>query len=106
MIPKKLRLEVKDFPRRSGNIFTSPLFTVKTTKNNLTHNRFAVVIAAAAEKRAVYRNQMRRRILGAVREWPSLHTDFLFIASKRGCAAPAPELRAELKKVFTWAAQY
>ena len=104
MIQRKLRLAAKDFPRHSGHTFASPLLMVKILKNKLSHNRFAVIIGAAAEKRAVYRNQFKRRVLAEAQHQPNMHTDFLFIASKKGSVAAGAELRAELRKIFRSAA--
>ena len=99
MIPRKLRLPPKAFPRRAERTVASPLFTAKISKNTLFHNRFAVVVGKAVEKRAVYRNRIRRSILNAARTWPNMHADILFIVLKKAAVAPRAEFREELEKV-------
>ncbi len=105
MIPGKLRLPAKDFPRRPDRTVVSQIFTVKISKNTLTHNRFAVIVSTAAEKRAVYRNRARRKILGVTRTWPNIGQEIIFIVAKKFKGTSNADMHGELKKVLQTAAQ-
>ena len=58
MIPRINRLPSTKI--LSSHIVTTPIFTLRFTKNNLSYPRFAFVISKRIDKRAVMRNRLKR----------------------------------------------
>lgn len=67
MFAKKFRLSSKERISASG-IITTPLFTMRIAKNNLSHNRYGFVISKKAEKKAVARNRLKRQFRSLLEE--------------------------------------
>ncbi len=102
MLPKKLRLRVQDFPAAARRIFSGKTLQVKGSRNQLGHNRLAVVISAGRVKKAVKRHLLRRRVLARAVKLPDAGLDILFIglsmpASKLELDAEFDRIRAVLK---------
>lgn len=84
MLKRKYRLTAKSKKTFSRSLH-SYLFTLRIGKNGLTHNRYGVVVSKKIDKRAVARNNMKRKIRGCIEEMEgSLKKglDMLFIVKK------------------------
>jgi ribonuclease P protein component len=71
MLPRALRLKrPQDFQtvRRRGSRWRSPLFSLYTLPNGLTHNRFGIVVSKKVGN-AVTRNTVKRRVRAAISNW-------------------------------------
>ncbi len=90
-IPKKLRLTKKiDFQTLFANstvVYT--LFArvlISKNSNNLKNPRFAIIVSKSVDKRAVYRNKIRRSITAEIQK--NIHNksplsyDYIFIVKK------------------------
>ena len=60
MIPKKLRLNVAEFPRGAPVAASTEYFLLKAKKNALDKCRIGVVVSVKVSKSAVERNRLRR----------------------------------------------
>ncbi|OGZ01404.1 MAG: hypothetical protein A3A43_01270 [Candidatus Liptonbacteria bacterium RIFCSPLOWO2_01_FULL_56_20] len=94
MFSKKLRLSIKNTPRRPEEILNAPHITLKTSRNQVNHNRFGVIVSAKVEPKAVLRHRLKRRLAAILSGWPSLGADLLFILRTQEKNLP----RATLKK--------
>ncbi|MBI4085746.1 MAG: ribonuclease P protein component [Candidatus Liptonbacteria bacterium] len=83
MTTKKLRLPPQRFSERPAGRVSSGYFLIKVFKNNLTHNRFGVVIGAKVDKRSSKRNFWRRAILNCAGQYAGSGKDLLIIVSPR-----------------------
>jgi ribonuclease P protein component len=86
MLPKKNRLKKKkDFERvfRGGKSFKKGFLVLRLKKNDLKINRFGFVVSKKISKKAVKRNQIKRRLREAVRSKMNLYKkgfDLIFIS--------------------------
>ena len=102
MLNKKNKLPIKG---RLNTLTTivSPLFIVKIAKNQEEKNRFAIIVSKEVDKRAVYRNKLKRSISegikGVMEELKQGH-DFLIISKKAALAKNAYDIEQELRKLF------
>ncbi len=60
MIPKKLRLNVAEFPREAPVAANTEYFLLKVKNNTLDKFRIGVVVSLKVSKSAVERNRLRR----------------------------------------------
>jgi ribonuclease P protein component len=70
MLPKNNRLKnKKDFESvfKKGKSFKEDFLFLKVSKNNLKNTRFGVIVSKKFSKKAVIRNQTRRKIKEAIR---------------------------------------
>lgn len=100
MLPKKLRLPIKDFSPPNKKI-SFPFFTLKFKKNNLGYNRFGVIISLKVDKRSSRRNFWKRRFFEDFKNWPNLSSDFLFIVQPTIKNASKEDLKVQLKSVIS-----
>ncbi len=71
MLPKKNRLKKKkDFDKvlKEGKSFKEKALVLKVRKNNIKINRFGFVVSKKVSKKAVKRNQIKRRLREIVRK--------------------------------------
>jgi ribonuclease P protein component len=86
-----------------SRIISSPYFTVKIAKNDLPYNRYGFVVGKVIDKRAVYRNTLKRRFRAYVEE---LHEklevgyDVLFLLRKSAIEKTTQELADEIDKIL------
>ncbi|PIR04997.1 MAG: hypothetical protein COV57_01425 [Candidatus Liptonbacteria bacterium CG11_big_fil_rev_8_21_14_0_20_35_14] len=83
MLKKKYKLSLKSFPKEGvKTIIRNDFLSIKKHFNNKNFNRFGVIISSKYDKRAVYRNNIRRFIYknleSVYNDLISGH-DFLFI---------------------------
>ena len=63
MLKKKYKLPIKSFPKQGPKtILRNDFLSIKKLNNNIGINRFGVIISSKYDKRAVYRNEIRRFI--------------------------------------------
>jgi len=103
MLKKKYRLSwgVRFDSSRS---FSSPFFIVKVRPNMLLFNRFGLIISKKIEKRAVYRNRIKRLIHSIVVEfYDNIKNgiDALFIIKKSAVGKTRKELYLAMKQMFS-----
>lgn len=70
MLPRKLRLNPKEIPNiaKIGKRFSSPMLDVKVWyDSNILNSVFAISISTKIDKRAVFRNTIKRRIRSILR---------------------------------------
>ena len=106
MLRKKFKLSVQTFGRAPVKTERGLLFSVKIKPNSLKFSRFNIIISSKYDKRAVYRNKLKRQIF----EWLRLHLnsfkpglDVLIILSKSASSktSPLPDFLKELEKLTT-----
>lgn len=66
MLSKKFKLPISEFPRQGLGTINGSFLTIKTLPNNLNFSRFGVIISSRYDKRAVYRNQLRRKLFSFI----------------------------------------
>jgi ribonuclease P protein component len=77
--------------------------SIKAAPNKLTQSRLVVVVSKKISKRAVVRNLIRRRLIGAVREiWATLPPGYDIVVSVHADLShrPFPELGNMLKEAL------
>lgn len=62
MIPKKFKLSIKEFPKRSTTCFEEKGISLKKSQNNLAYTRFGVVASKKVSPKATIRNWAKRII--------------------------------------------
>ena len=106
MLRRQERLvKQKDFDAayRSGRTISNRLLTLKYSGNHLPYNRFGVVVSTKVDKRAVYRNKIKRRIRAVLAgQSQSLlpGTDFVLIAKKESGQANSADLADGTKELL------
>ncbi|OGY99793.1 MAG: hypothetical protein A2945_02240 [Candidatus Liptonbacteria bacterium RIFCSPLOWO2_01_FULL_52_25] len=100
MLSKKNRLPAQEFKAKNRATLSTPLFTVKFSRNREGHNRFGFIISNSVLKKAVDRHYWKRRLREYVRVWPNSACDILIIVSPRIANAPPESVREELKAAF------
>jgi len=66
MLKKEFKLPVQTFPKNSGKTIKGQLLLLKIVDNNKDFSRFNVIISSKYDKRAVYRNRLKRAIFEAI----------------------------------------
>ncbi len=82
---------------------STPYFILKIVSNKLEVNRFGFIVGKKIDKRAVGRNQLKRRFragIEAMLDTISNGHDFLFLLKKEAQEQPTKLLFEEIKKVF------
>lgn len=83
MLKKKYKLPIKSFPKEGvKTILRNDFLNIKKHPNDQDHSRFGVIVSNKYDKRAVYRNSIRRFIyknLESVYNNLISNNDFLFI---------------------------
>ena len=100
MLSRKNRLPRSEFSARGFQTTKTPCFSLKAKKNNLSHNRIAVVIGASAEKSAVRRNFWKRHAKRIFLKFPPVGKDFILIFSKRARELKKEEFEDELVRTL------
>ena len=77
MLSKKFRLPVKDFRSQRTASIKTPSLIIRVCTNQLSHNRFAVIISAKTEPKSTRRHTIKRKIISVIEKWPNLRRDFL-----------------------------
>lgn len=65
MFKKKYRLN-KNINLLGPKILSTPLFTVRIAKNNLSYSRFGFIVSKKIDKRASARNSIKRRFRSCI----------------------------------------
>lgn len=80
MTERKRRLSPKEALLPWQKAVRTPFFLIKTRKNNLSYNRFAIRVSKRDVPSAVSRNRVRRQLARRVLLWKDVGVDALFIA--------------------------
>ena len=95
MIPKKLRLNVAEFPREAPVAANTEYFLLKAKKNFLDGCRIGVVVSVKVSKSAVERNRLRRMafdgLFSAALHSPKLKSADLLLIFKPAAAGLSKE---------------
>lgn len=67
MLAKKFRLPIEVFPTKAKILHKGQYLAVKTSSNNLPHNRLGVIVTKKTAPRATERNRLRRKIFDLFR---------------------------------------
>jgi len=69
MLPRRYRLEAKDFPRvnKEGMAYFSPSFILKKLKKRQENSRFAFIVSKKISAKATERHRITRKAREAVR---------------------------------------
>lgn len=97
------RGEDLDLLFRRGRRLSTDLFQITSRRNNLSRSRFVVVVPRAADKRAVVRNRLRRRISEFIRRRPAFldpSLDIAIICKKEAAGASRAEFYEALGRVL------
>ncbi len=106
MLPQINRLtKESDFKivAKKGRPFYSSCLTIKTFKNNYEASRFGIVISAKASKKAVTRNQLKRRLSEIIRtnlDKLNKGFDVMILVKKELTEKSFKEIEAELLNLF------
>jgi|SRR3989344_8553116 len=99
MLAKKFRLPIQNFIGKGGKVTKTPFFLIKVFKSEFPHSRFGIIISKKAVSRAAARNQLKRMIFSALREFlfPGEPQDFIIIVSPKISQLKKEEIAASLK---------
>lgn len=87
-----------------SKIIVAPLLTTKIAANNLSHNRYGVIISKKVAKLAVDRNRSKRIVRSVIeQENNNLKTghDYLFIIRRNLKEVPRTEIEKTIKEMLT-----
>ena len=96
---KKEFAEIKE----KGRIKYSPLFGYLVANNESSDKKFAVIVSKKISKKAVDRNQIRRRITEVLKnEWNNIPegTRGIFLTKKEILGKTLKEIEIEIKKIL------
>ena len=103
MLQRSFRLPASTRLLRPKTTFT-PYFAVKIAPNDFGFNRYGFVVSKKIDKRAVYRNRLKRRFRAGVeliqKEVPQGY-DVLFILKKEAVEQITESLHKEVKKILS-----
>ncbi len=102
MLPKIQRLSKADLAIKTHyQTFSTPLFSVRIRKNDVSTNRFGFIISKKINKRAVVRNRLKRQMSVAVGVLPKEQgNDYIFYMKKVAINTSTGELRATVNRVI------
>ena len=99
MFAKKNRLPIEE-KNQLQKICSSSCFVVKATDNNLSRNRFGIIISNSAVKKSTRRHFWKRVISENLSKWPNLKKDFLFIVSSKIEGFKKEQLKKEINRIL------
>lgn len=105
MLPKQNRLKKKkDFDRvfNEGSYLDTPLFLVKSAKNNLKVSRFGFVVSKKVSPKAVERNRIKRIMREVVRKaiQNEKELDIIFISKPTITQQSFFKIQEEINKIL------
>lgn len=106
MLPKKRRVPREKFtPQRNQRRVVTEYFWARVSRNNLEHNRYAVVVSTKVDKRATRRHFIKRTILDAAHAWCDTSLDVIITALPSAQNLSKNQIREEVhlleKKLIT-----
>jgi ribonuclease P protein component len=96
MLPRKRRLKKTSFFTKNPKLQIGKGLYLISRDNNLSYNRYAVVISRRAVPKAVRRNALRRSFYNDVNKWPENGQDFIVFISSPASAPSKVSLSEEL----------
>ena len=105
MFKKHLRLNTSEFNEvfKNGKNTKTPLFLIKSKKNNLKHPRFSVVVSKKIAKKAHERNYLKRKAYNAIKDnqqkFSDKKLDHIFILSSDIKDIQYKQLLQEIKNI-------
>ncbi len=103
MLKKKYRLGSKT-KIKFEKFFSSSFYSLKTSKNNLSYNRYRFVVSKKIDKKAVVRNKIKRMLNSCMENiFGEVKTgyDMIFIAKKEINSIVSQDLCLNIKTLFT-----
>jgi len=106
MLKKELRVRKQkefDFIYKKGKKLKTRFFTVIFTPNDLDFNRFAFIVSAKVDKKAVVRNKIKRRLRDIIKlNYSKLKKpfDFIIIAFPQSKQVGFQDLKSDLEAAF------
>lgn len=106
MLEKNLRIRKQkdfDFLYKKGKRIKSKFFNIIFIPNNIGFNRFAFIVSAKVDKKAVARNKLKRRMREIIRaNYNKIKTsfDFIIIALPQAARVDFNELRTDFGGIF------
>jgi ribonuclease P protein component len=106
MLAKVNRLKVSDHNLKSAVIGSTMLFALRKIMNSDTPLQFAVVVSSKVSKKAVIRNQIKRRIYTVLREMffannsTELRGKYIFIVKKDILGKSIHEIKEDIIDVL------
>lgn len=103
MLPKNLRLSRQEFltVKMSGKNVKTTYFSAIAIINNKNFSRFAVVTSSKLDKRAVFRNRLRRRIYQIVSKFGINGFDVIIFPRPEGLKLKHEDYTAELYSLLS-----
>ncbi len=101
MLKKEYRL--KSVLLKSPRVFSSQFFSLKVASNKGEISRFAFVVSKRIDKRAVVRNQLKRKIRSCIEQiFDSIETgnDFVIYPRKAAIDAAGDQVLEEIKGIL------
>lgn len=83
MVGRKFRVPMRSFPKTSPSVRVGAFFLLKHHKNELSHNRYAVIVGAHIDRRSVKRHHIKRVFFREMALWPNQGVDFLAIVNPK-----------------------
>lgn len=83
--------------------FSTPFFNLKIGKNNQEAKRFAFVVSKKIDKRAVFRNSLKRKFRSSIEEiFDNIENgwDFVFYPKQEAVKATREQILEEIKTIF------
>ena len=101
MLPKHSRLPPSEFNARGYRTVRTPAAALKIKRNTFSENRIGVVVGAAAVKKAVRRNVLKRQAKNFfLRKEMQRNMDILVIFSSRAASLTKAQLCRELGDAY------
>jgi ribonuclease P protein component len=79
------------------------LFSVKALSNNLSHNRFGIIVSLKVSKKAIERNKIKRRVREALRFFDdqiTIHQDVVIVCRPSLINVNLKEIKNSLQLIF------
>lgn len=100
MLPKSKRITAQDFKgKKTRLVYRGAFFDISLSPAETT--KFACIISKKRIKRAVDRNQVRRRVYSSLKDTNISNSAYIFIyPTKNAAHAPKKDILEELNKAF------
>lgn len=106
MLAKKYRLPIQSISKKSGRSFRGHYFLFKIFPNNLSFNRFGIIISKKVAKKSTERNKLKRLFFNVLKEYifsaQKSANDYLIIVSPNISKLEPQEIKKELKIIFKY----
>ena len=102
MLSKQYRLPIQSIPKKDGRTIKGRYFLFKVFPNDLSFNRFGIIISKKVAKKSTERNRLKRLMFNALKDdllpRQGAGNDFLIIVSPNILKLSPEEIKKELKQ--------